>query len=133
MANDNAACGAGMSSFAGRRILVVEDEPIIAMALEDMLLDLGCEVVGPASTLPEAQALAETADIDAALLDININAGRSYVIADELRRRAVPFAFATGYGEEGIENGGGDAPVLQKPYRQAQVEAVLRQLLGAGS
>lgn len=122
-----------MSSFVGRRILVVEDEPIIAMALEDMLLDLGCEVVGPASTLTEAQALAETADIDAALLDININTGRSYVIADELRRRAVPFAFATGYGEEGIENGGGDAPLLQKPYRQAQVEAVLRQLLGAGS
>jgi len=120
-----------MSSFPGRRILVVEDEPIIAMALEDMLLDLGCEVVGPASTLPEAQALAETADIDAALLDININTGRSYVVADELRRRAVPFAFATGYGEEGIENGGGDAPVLQKPYRQAQVEAVLRRLLGA--
>lgn len=122
-----------MSSFAGRRILVVEDEPIIAMALEDMLLDLGCEVVGPASTLTEAQALAETADIDAALLDININTGRSYVIADELRRRAVPFAFATGYGEEGIENGGGDAPVLQKPYRQEQVDAVLRHLLGAGS
>ena len=122
-----------MSLFAGRRILVVEDEPIIAMALEDMLLDLGCEVVGPASTLPEAQALAETADIDAALLDINIDTGRSYVIADELRRRAVPFAFATGYGEAGVENVGGDAPVLQKPYRQAQVETVLRLLVGAGS
>jgi hypothetical protein len=51
------------------------------------------------------------------------------VIADELRRRAVPFAFATGYGEEGIENRGGDAPVLQKPYRAAQVEAILRRLL----
>lgn len=121
-----------MNAFAGRRILVVEDEPIIAMALEDMLLDLGCEVVGPASTLAEAQALAETADIDAALLDININNGRSYVIADELRRRAVPFAFATGYGEAGLENGGGNAPVLQKPYRQAEVEAVLRGLLRAG-
>ena len=127
------APAARMSEFAGCRVLVVEDEPIIAMALEDMLLDLGCEVVGPASTLVEAQALAERADIDAAMLDININAGRSYVIADELRRRAVPFAFATGYGEEGIENGGGDAPVLQKPYRQAQVEAVLRRLLGTES
>lgn len=121
-----------MSIFSGRRILVVEDEPIIAMALEDMLLDLGCEVVGPASNLPEALALAERETIDAALLDININSGRSYVVADELRRRAVPFAFATGYGEEGIENGGGDAPVLQKPYRQAQVEAALRDLLGDG-
>jgi CheY-like chemotaxis protein len=120
-----------VSGFAGRRVLVVEDEPIIAMALEDMLLDLGCEVVGPASTLAEAQALAETAAIDAAMLDININNGRSYVVADELRRRAVPFAFATGYGEEGIEHT--DAPVLQKPYRQAQVEAVLGRLLGTGS
>lgn len=122
-----------MTALAGRRILVVEDEPIIAMVLEDMLLDLGCEVVGPAATLVEAQALAETAEIDAALLDININSGRSYVVADELRRRAVPFAFATGYGEEGIEDGGGDAPVLQKPYRQAQIEAVLRGLLGAAA
>ena len=122
-----------MSLLAGRRVLVVEDEPIIAMALEDMLVDLGCEVVGPAATLAQAQALAESAAIDAAMLDININSGRSYVIADELRRRAIPFAFATGYGEEGIENGGGDAPVLQKPYRQGQVEEVLRRLLGAAS
>ena len=122
-----------MTMFAGCRIFVVEDEPIIAMALEDMLLDLGCSVVGPASTLTEAQALAETADIDAALLDININSGRSYVIADELRRRGVPFAFATGYGEEGIRSGGGDEALLQKPYRQAQVEALLRELLGKGA
>lgn len=122
-----------MSALAGRRVLVVEDEPIIAMTLEDMLIDLGCEVVGPAANLVEAQALAETAAIDAAMLDININSGRSYVVADELRRRAVPFAFATGYGEEGIEEQGRNVPVLQKPYRRAQVEAVLQQLLGTGS
>lgn len=121
------------SSLAGRRVLIVEDEPIIAMTLEDMLVDLGCEVVGPASNLVDAQALAESAAIDAAMLDININSGRSYVVADELRRRSVPFAFATGYGEEGIEARGRDAPVLQKPYRRAQVEAVLHQLLSRES
>lgn len=119
-----------MIGLAGHRVLIVEDEPIIAMTLEDMLLDLGCEVVGPASNLVEAQALASTAAIDAAMLDININSGRSYVVADELRRRSVPFAFATGYGEEGIEEAARGVPVLQKPYRQSQVEAVLRQLLG---
>ena len=63
--------------LSGAKVLVLEDETLVSMMVEDMLLDLGCEVVGPASTLPEAQALAETADIDAALLDININTGRS--------------------------------------------------------
>jgi len=118
-----------VSALAGRRVLVVEDEAVIAMAVEDMLVDLGCEVVGPAGTLVDAMALAEGEGLDAALLDLNINGGRSYVVADELRRRGVPFAFATGYGDEGIENGGGGTPVLQKPYRQDQVEAVLRRLL----
>lgn len=120
-----------MSVLTGRRVLVVEDEPIIAMALEDMLADFGCEVVGPASNLPDAQRLVESVAIDAAMLDININNGRSYVIADELRRRAVPFVFATGYGEEGIEAGG--APVLRKPYRLAEVEAILTALLETDS
>lgn len=121
-----------MSRLAGRRVLVVEDEPIIAMALEDMLTELGCEVVGPASNLVEAQALAEREAIDVAMLDINVNSARSYVIADELRRRSVPFAFATGYGEEGIE-AAETAPVLQKPYRQDQVAELLHRLLKAGS
>lgn len=118
-----------MSNAVGKRVLVVEDEPVIAMTIEDMLMDLGYDVVGPASSLAAAQTLAEAEALDAAILDININGGRSYVIADELRRRGVPFAFATGYGEEGIENGGGGAPVLQKPYRQEQVEITLRRLL----
>lgn len=118
-----------MSALAGMRILVVEDEPVIAMTVEDMLIDLDCQVIGPASNLEQAQALAEAEALDAAVLDININGGRSYLIADALRRRGVPFVFATGYGEEGIENGSGGMPVLQKPYRQDQIEAALCRLL----
>jgi CheY-like chemotaxis protein len=118
-----------VSPLAGKRVLVVEDEPVIAMTIEDMLADLGCDVVGPAASLVEAQALAEGEPLDAAVLDININGARSYVVADELRRRGVPFVFATGYGEEGIEGGGNGAPVLQKPYRQDQVEEALSALL----
>ena len=119
-----------MSAPTPKRVLVVEDEPVIAMTIEDMLVDLGYEVVGPASSLDQAQALAETERLDAAVLDININGGRSYIVADELRRRRIPFVYATGYGEEGIENGGGGIPILQKPYRQDQVETVLCRLLG---
>ena len=115
------------NKLAGKRVLVVEDEPIVAMTVEDMLISLGCEVVGPASHRTPALELAETATLDAAVLDININAGRSYPVADALRRRAIPFLFATGYGEEGIENGA-KAPVLQKPYRQDQIETALSDL-----
>lgn len=110
-----------------KRVLVLEDEPVIAMVIEDMLIDLGCEAVGPASDLTDALALAERETLDAAVLDININGQRSYVVADELRRRGIPFIFATGYGEEGVEPGW-NAPVLQKPYRQDQVETALRTL-----
>ena len=115
------------NKLTGKRVLVVEDEPIVAMTVEDMLISLGCEVVGPASHLAPALEFAETATLDAAVLDININAGRSYPVADVLRRRAIPFLFATGYGEEGIENGA-NAPVLQKPYRQDQIEIALSGL-----
>jgi CheY-like chemotaxis protein len=118
-----------MSLFAGKRVLVVEDEPIVAMAIEDMLLDLGCVVVGPAAHLSQAHALAEGETLDAAVLDININSGRTYAVAETLRRRGVPYAFATGYGADGIEQGGEGVPVLQKPYRQEQVEAMLRRLV----
>ena len=120
-----------MSLLAGKRVLIVEDEPIVAMAIEDMLSDLGCEVVGPASHLAQAEALAGTEALDAAVLDININSGRSYAVADMLHARGVPYVFATGYGADGIEQDGRTVPVLQKPYRQEQVAASLLGLLSA--
>jgi CheY-like chemotaxis protein len=121
-----------MSALQGRRILCLEDEPIVAMTLEDMLIDLGAEVVGPVGSIPEALALAEGESLDAALLDINIRGERSYAVAEALKARGIPMVFATGYGESGWD-GAPDAPILDKPYTQRGVALSLGKVLGAGA
>jgi CheY-like chemotaxis protein len=118
-----------MSVRPNRRILLVEDEAVIAFAVEDMLLDLGCEVVGPAFHLEDAIGLASTAPIDAAILDVNLNNQRSYAVADELKRRGIPFLFATGYAEGGVNWDGMEVDVLPKPYRKEQIAAALGRML----
>jgi len=118
-----------MSSNRGKRILVIEDEPIVAIALQDMLETLGYEVVGPAFRLAAARTLAETEPLDAAILDVNMGDGDSYAVARFLRTRGVPYIFATGYGREGLEAGHEDVAVLQKPYHQEQVAVALDAVL----
>ena len=118
-----------MAGLNGRRILVVEDEPIVAMMVEDMLEELGAIVVGPVSTVEAALALLDDGAIDAALLDVNLGEERSHGVGDALRARAIPFVFATGYGDPG-HDGFADVPLVQKPYRQDQIEAVLAAAIG---
>ena len=107
-------------------ILIVEDEPLIAMALEDMLTDMGCALAGTAGTIAEGLALAEEVPCDAAILDININGARSDPIAEVLAARGVPHIFATGYGRAGCGHGA-DAIVIDKPYRPDVIAQALRQ------
>lgn len=111
------------------RILVVEDEMLVAMNIEDMLHELGHFVVGIAARLGPALALAGEADLDAAMLDVNLAGERSFPVADLLAARGIPFLFATGYGRRGIEERFSDAPVLQKPFRAADLSAALRTLV----
>ena len=113
-----------MTRFEGLRVLVVEDEPVVAMCLEDILEGLGCVTIGPASRLAEGLALAEAGGVDAAILDINLGGEHSTAIAEMLRHGHVPFVFASGYGSppEGFAEG---APMLEKPYREADVVAAL--------
>ncbi|MEP9357664.1 response regulator [Sphingomonas sp. KR3-1] len=118
-----------MSPLQGLRILVVEDEPVVAMYLEDLLDALGCETIGPASRLADGLALAEAGGFDAAILDINLGGERSTPIAETLRAHGVPFAFASGYGNP-PEGFGESVPMLEKPYREAQVASALEQILG---
>ena len=115
-----------------RRILLVEDEPMIAFALEDMIGELGYEAVGPAFRLSEAVELARVERLDGAVLDVNLNEQRSFHVADILRDRGVPFLFATGYAEGGV-GWKGEAPVIAKPYSLAQLRRVLEALLGTRS
>jgi CheY-like chemotaxis protein len=118
------------SSKALPRILVVEDEFLIRMLLEDMLADLGYEIAAAVGTIAEASKAATTADIHAAVLDVNLDGQEIYPVADILAKRGKPFVFVTGYGEGGLIDPYRDRPALQKPFQIEQIKAVLAKLLG---
>ena len=121
------------SKLQGLRVLVVEDEMMVSMLIEDMLSDLGCTVVGPASRLDEAIELANSAAIDCAVLDVNLGGQPIFPLADLLRAKGAPFAFATGYGDAGLRDVDKGSPVLQKPFREADLARVLGELRAAVS
>ncbi len=115
--------------LANRRVLVVEDESMVAMMLEDYLDALGCIVVGSAARLQEALEMARSLELDVAVLDLNLAGEMSYPVAEVLQARGVPVVFATGYGVSGLSGKFQGAPVLSKPYNMVQLETAL---LGAG-
>ncbi|HRK95605.1 MAG TPA: response regulator [Rhodospirillales bacterium] len=117
------------SVLAGRRILLVEDEFIVAAMLEDILTGLGAVVVGPAYRLGEGLRLAEEEAIDVAILDVNIEGERSDAIADALAARSIPFVLATGYGDGEGRHG---AQVLTKPYTPQMLTAALARAVEGG-
>ncbi len=111
-------------TLEGKRVLVVEDEVLLAMMLEDVFSDAGAHVVGPAATVEQAIALIASEEIDVALLDVWLRDQRSDPIAETLRQRGIPYVLATGYiNPHGAELA--SAPNLSKPYRFEQVQAAL--------
>lgn len=113
------------------RFLLVEDEPLIAMMLEDVLSELGHTATGTADNVAGALGLIEKGALDAAILDVNLRGGEtSEAIADALTRRGIPFAFASGGGEDGVAEQHRARPLLQKPFTFDGVEAVVAQLSG---
>lgn len=115
--------------LTGLRILVVEDESMVAMWIEDALTDMGCEVVGVASELEKAKAMIASHDLDAAILDVNLNGVRTFSIAELLAAKRVPFVFSTGYGATGLPDSFKSALVLAKPFRRKDLELALRTAL----
>lgn len=116
----------------GRRVLLVEDEMLVAMVIEDSLRDLGYDVLGPAASVEEALHLirAETGRIDAAVLDVNLGGRPSFPVADLLAGAGVPVIFVTGYRELPRERPIGDANVLlQKPFGLGELEAAMSRML----
>jgi CheY-like chemotaxis protein len=129
---------AGQSSYSctalqGRRVLVVEDEALVAMMMEDGLLDAGAEIVGPACSVSEALAIIERTVFDGglsvAVLDINLEGAAVFPVADCLAAHGVPFVFCTGYGE-GCDRGTHvAAPVLAKPFGPDALVATVKSLV----
>ena len=109
----------------GLKVLVVEDQAPIALQMEDMLVDSGCEVVGPASRVGQALRLLSDNAVDAAVLDLNIAGELVYPVADALDARGLPYIFATGYSPSDVADRYGHRPVLQKPFsRRVFLEAI---------
>ncbi len=119
-----------MSRLSGRRILVVEDEALVAMLVEDALLEAGAQVIGPVATVAQALALLERETPDAAVLDLNLAGENSTPVADALVKRGLPFVVATGYGAEGLPPNHARVPVLAKPYDPVDLTATLASLFG---
>jgi DNA-binding response OmpR family regulator len=114
---------------AGKRVLVLEDEPIIGFALEDMLLSLGFDIVDIATRLEDATQAIAAADFDAAVLDVNIHGQRSYPIADALAERDIFYIFATGYGDTEHPLQHRTTPTVTKPYSIDDLRGALRPVL----
>ena len=116
--------------LAGRRILVVEDDYLLAVEVRDRLLDAGADVVGPAPAVADAQALVrEGGALDAAVLDVNLRGEMVFPVADALDARHVPFVFLTGYDQWSLPARYALHPRLEKPCQVMQLEALLRSLL----
>lgn len=115
---------------AGSSVLLVEDEALIAMMIEDMILELGCILQATASNVREALRLLETGRPDIALLDVNLGGDLVYPVCERLAELGIPFVFSTGYGLPGVPEQWRECQVLQKPYGAAQLAAALGQGLG---
>lgn len=115
--------------LAGRRVFIVEDESLVAMMLEDILADIGCEVAGMAFRYTDALAKAESLSFDIAILDVNLSGEYTYPIAEVVARRGLALMFSTGYDAMSLPPSLQSTPVVQKPFQQPDLEQALRASL----
>ena len=110
---------------SGGSVFLVEDEPMIRMMVADMLEELGYRVVAEAGSIAQATELAQTAEFDIAILDVNVSGKMISPVAELIEARNRPFIFATGYGSSGLPEQYRDRPALQKPF---QIETLARTI-----
>ena len=119
-------------SLSGLRVLVVEDEPLVAMLAEEMLADLGHRAAAIKHGLKDGLAAIGSDAFDLAFLDVSLGGNLSFPIADIAAERGIPVLFATGYGREHMEQLAGQC-VLQKPYSSMELEQAILKALESGS
>lgn len=119
-------------SLEGCRVLIVEDDAMISMMLQDLLEDMGCEVVSVASRLEEARRKSEADDFDVALLDVNLRGERTFPVAEAMQQRSRPFVLTTGYATTILPDSLRTATLLQKPYRRQDLESALWDAMHGG-
>jgi DNA-binding NtrC family response regulator len=119
--------------LAGLRVLVVEDEPIVAWDLAETLETYGCEIVGPAYDLAQAKELSRERTVDGAVLDVNLGSDKVFPLADSLAAVPIPFCYVTGYGVAGLRPQDLQHPVLQKPVDTGRLVQVVQNWRPAGA
>lgn len=120
-----------MGQMDGRKILVVEDDFFIAEDIAESLRQFGAEVIGPAASVAEALDLASRgAQVDGAVLDVNLRREKTYPVAEALQRRAVPFVFLTGYDRDALDARFRETPILNKPVNMDLLVSALAQREG---
>jgi CheY-like chemotaxis protein len=120
------------AALEGARVLVVEDEYLVAALIEQILESAGCIVLGPIPRVPEALDAVNDDDYDAAVLDVNLAGERINPVADALSERDVPFMFVTGYGANALPREYAERPHIGKPFRTAELVGMLSSILKCG-
>jgi CheY-like chemotaxis protein len=113
----------------GTRVLLVEDEGLVAMSVEDMLADLGCTVAAQAGSVPEALEKARAGGFEVALLDVSLHGKKVFPVAEFLSDNGIPFAFVSGYGRAGLPEAFSTRPVVPKPFELKELSAALAAAL----
>lgn len=119
-----------MTELSGLRIFLVEDEGFVALMIEDMLQDLGCEIAASVAQLSEAREIAATIEADLAVLDVNLDGQPIFPVAEILRERKIPLVFSTGYGASGLPREFAGHPVLGKPFLMGELQRKITLALG---
>ncbi len=120
----------GSPTLAGAKVLIVEDEALVALELALALRDLGCIVLGPAADSAQAQALLQRQQPDAVLLDLGLRDGFALALVQALAAAGIPYVLATGYDCEQLEPVLRHVPRLDKPYDRKALRQALLQVLG---
>lgn len=119
-----------VGTLSGLRLLVAEDEAIVALMIEDVLADAGARVIGPVTSVATALAAAESESMDGAILDFNLGGERVDAVADMLATRGIPYLFLTGYGEGGLSHRYPKATIVSKPFDELALIDTINRVVG---